>query len=109
MIGEVSDASGFFDAAGMQEISRTFQCSRCRCLSGRADSGKSKCAKEGRFIGTRKGIINPQKLSLKERGELIRKDPRYGVEREPRVFRAETARDALDENLSLRSDEDDMF
>ena len=35
-------------------------------------------AKKEHFIATRKGVLNPAKLSMEERNELIRKSPAYG-------------------------------
>ena len=34
--------------------------------------------KNPNFNGTRKGILDPSKLSIEERNELIRKEPAYG-------------------------------
>ena len=34
--------------------------------------------KKDNFIATRKGVLNPENLSLEERNELIQKNPAYG-------------------------------
>ena len=77
VIGEAKDAEGFFDAAGIEspglssapaigELLAT-QIAEKLCLTLKDD-----------FKATRKGIPNPETLSIEERNALIRKQPTYG-------------------------------
>ncbi|NNJ30236.1 NAD(P)/FAD-dependent oxidoreductase [Lacrimispora defluvii] len=78
VVGEVKDADGFFDAAGMESPGLSSAPAVGVYLAEQI-ALKANAKKKENFIETRKGIINPQKLSLEERGELIKKDPRYGT------------------------------
>ncbi|MGL6218800.1 MAG: (2Fe-2S)-binding protein, partial [Lacrimispora sphenoides] len=40
---------------------------------------KAKASNKENFKVTRKGILDPQKLSFEERAELIKKNPQYGT------------------------------
>lgn len=77
IIGEVSDANGFYDAAGMESPGLSSAPAVGIYLAEQI-AQKAKAKKKETFIENRKGILNPQTLSAKERGELIKKDPAYG-------------------------------
>ncbi len=77
VIGEVEDAPGFYDCAGIESPG----------LSSAPAIGESLSADIARRLGLalktdwvrqRKGILDPKKLSREERNELIRKQPAYG-------------------------------
>ena len=77
ILGEVEDAPGFIDCAGIESPGL----SSCPAIGKYiADLMKEKMGLElkDNFIAARKGILNPAKLSIEERNELIRKNPAYG-------------------------------
>lgn len=77
IIGEVEDAKGFIDCAGIESPGLT----SCPAIGEMvADILKEKMGleKKEHFIETRKGILDPNTLSKEEHAELIRKEPAYG-------------------------------
>lgn len=76
-IGEVKDAPGFIDCAGIESPGLTSSPAIGRMVADIA-AGILKPAKNQSFTGTRKGILRPGTLSLEERNELIKKQPAYG-------------------------------
>lgn len=77
IIGEVEDAKGFIDCAGIESPG----------LSSAPAIGKkvadivrnlTKAEPNPNFTGTRKGILNPQTLGKEERAALIKEKPEYG-------------------------------
>ena len=78
IVGEVSDAEGFFDAAGIESPGLT-SAPAIGIYIAELIADKAKTSKKPDFHGTRKGILNPQTLSSEEREALIEKDPRYGT------------------------------
>lgn len=77
IIGEADDAEGFIDCAGIESPGLT----SCPAIGEMvAEIVKEKLGLEEKedFIGTRKGILDPNTLSKEERAELIRKEPAYG-------------------------------
>ena len=77
IIGEVEDAKQFIDVAGIESPGLssapaigTMVADILRDQMGLADKVD--------FVATRKGILNPAELSLKERNELIQKNSAYG-------------------------------
>lgn len=77
IIGEVKDAKGFFDAAGIESPG----------LSSAPAIGVMVADMVGAYLGAdenedfipvRKGIINPQELSFEDRQALIKENPAYG-------------------------------
>lgn len=78
VVGEVKDADGFFDAAGMESPGLS-SAPAVGVYLAELIAKRFNVQKKEDFIETRKGIVNPQKLSLKERAELIKNDPRYGT------------------------------
>lgn len=77
LIGEVEDAKGFIDCAGIESPGLT-----CAPAIGEmiAQILKEKMNLEEKedFIATRKGILDPNTLSKEERIALIREKPEYG-------------------------------
>lgn len=77
ILGEVEDAPGFIDCAGIESPGL----SACPAIGKYiADLMKDKMGlkeKDG-FIATRKGILNPANLTLEERNKLIQENPAYG-------------------------------
>ena len=77
ILGEVEDAPGFIDCAGIESPGL----SSCPAIGKYiADIMKDKMnlKEKDEFIETRKGILNPAKLSLEERNKLIQENPAYG-------------------------------
>lgn len=77
IIKELEDAPGFVDCAGIESPGLT----SCPAI-GRmvASILKEKMGLEPNpdFVGTRKGILDPDTLTKEERAELIKKNPAYG-------------------------------
>lgn len=78
IIGEAPDAEGFFDASGIESPGLT-SAPTIGIHVAELVARKSKASRKESFCGTRKGILDPQKLSLSERAELIKENPRYGT------------------------------
>jgi glycerol-3-phosphate dehydrogenase len=78
ILGEVSDAAGFFDAAGIESPGLT-SAPAIGVYIADLVAEKAKASRKENFKATRKGILDPQKLSFEERAELIKKNPRYGT------------------------------
>ncbi|WP_124065770.1 NAD(P)/FAD-dependent oxidoreductase [Clostridium sp. E02] len=78
IVGEVVDAKGFFDAAGMESPGLSSAPAVGVWLAEKIAERTGARRKE-QVIETRKGPIDPRNLSFKEREELIKKDPRYGT------------------------------
>lgn len=77
LIGELEDAPGFIDCAGIESPGLT----SCPAVGERiADILKEKMGltKKENFISVRKGILKPETLSREERARLIRENPAYG-------------------------------
>lgn len=77
IIGEVSDAPGFIDCAGIESPGLTSAPAIGRLVASILQE-KAGWEENPDFCGERKGILNPQKLSVEERNELIRENPAYG-------------------------------
>ena len=77
IIGEVSDAPGFFDCAGIESPGLSSSPAIGEMVAGLL---KEKLGLSPRpdFVAKRKGIVNPQNLSFEERQALIRENPAYG-------------------------------
>ena len=77
IIGEVSDAPGFFDCAGIESPGLSSSPAIGEMV---ADLLKEKLHLSPRpdFVSKRKGIVNPFALPLEERQALIRENPAYG-------------------------------
>lgn len=78
VIGEVLDAPGFFDAAGIESPGLTSAPAIGVYLADLV-AKKAGAGKKTDFKETRKGITDPRKLTFEERARLIEEDPRYGT------------------------------
>ena len=78
VIGEISDAPGFFDAAGIESPGLSSAPAIGQWLAQKV-AEKLNAKKKEDWNGTRKGIVRPELLSKEERAELIRKNPAYGT------------------------------
>ena len=77
LIGELEDAKGFIDCAGIESPGLTSSPAIGEMV---ADILKEKMdlKKKENFIATRKGVLNPNTLSKEERIQLIKEKPEYG-------------------------------
>lgn len=78
VIGEAEDAPGFFDAAGIESPGLSCSPAIGRLVAGMVADKLAAKEKEN-FKETRKGIVNPAKLSEEERRKLLAEKPEYGV------------------------------
>lgn len=77
IIGEVEDAAGFVDCAGIESPGLTASPAIGLMVAGIVKDMLLLEENPG-FAGNRKGILNPQKLSKEEHRQLIRENPAYG-------------------------------
>ena len=77
LIGELEDAKGFVDCAGIESPGLT-SCPAIGEMVADILAEKMNLEKKDDFISTRKGILDPNTLSKEERAELIKKNPAYG-------------------------------
>ena len=77
IIGEVEGAEGFFDCAAIASPGLSAAPAIGKMLAELV-AGKLSLAKKDNFKATRKGIIDPKKLSIEERNDLIKSNPSYG-------------------------------
>lgn len=77
IIGEVEDAPHFIDCAGIESPGLTSSPAIGEYV-GQMMEEKMHPEKKEHWISKRKGILNPSKLSIEERNELIKKNPAYG-------------------------------
>lgn len=77
IIKELENAKGFIDCAGIESPGLTSSPAIGKMV---ADILKEKLNLEENpnFVGTRKGILDPNTLSLEERNQLIKEQPAYG-------------------------------
>ncbi len=77
IIGEVEGAPGFIDCAGIESPGLTSAPAIGKMVA-EILRDKMNLAPNPDFVGTRKGILNPETLSIEERNALIREKPAYG-------------------------------
>ena len=77
VIGEAEDAKGFVNAAGIESPGLS-SAPAIGEIVAEIVTGILPAEKNPNFVGTRKGILRPDTLSMEERNELIRKHPEYG-------------------------------
>ena len=77
LIGEVEDAKGFIDCAGIESPGLTSAPAIGEMIAQILKKKMNLEEKED-FIATRKGILDPNTLSKEERIALIREKPEYG-------------------------------
>ena len=77
IIQEVEDAPHFIDAAGIESPGLT-SCPAIGEMVGEMLREKMSLTPKDNWIAKRKGILNPQLLTMEERNALIQKEPAYG-------------------------------
>ena len=77
VIGEAEGAEGFFNAAGVESPGLSSAPAIGELLAGQI-AEKLSLSKKDNFKATRKGILNPEKLTMAERNALIKEQPAYG-------------------------------
>lgn len=77
VLGEVKEAAGFFDAAGIESPGLTSSPAIGRAIASEV-AEKLQAPKKANFKATRKGIVKAENLSFEERNELIKENPAYG-------------------------------
>lgn len=77
-IGEVEGAEMFYDCAGIESPGLTASPAIGKYL-GKMVADKLGMEPKEKFLSTRKGILNPQKLTIEERNQLIQEQPAYGT------------------------------
>ena len=77
IIEELKEAPGFVDCAGIESPGLTSS-PAIGCMVADIVKGILDLKENPDFVGTRKGVLNPEKLSMEERNELIKKQPAYG-------------------------------
>ncbi len=77
LIGEVEDAKGFIDCAGIESPGLTSAPAIGEYVAQLLNE-KLGLQEKKNFVARRKGILDPKTLSFQERNELIRSNPAYG-------------------------------
>nr|WP_294469351.1 NAD(P)/FAD-dependent oxidoreductase [uncultured Sellimonas sp.] len=77
IIGEVEDAEGFIDCAGIESPGLT-SCPAVGEMVAQILKENMGLQEKEEFISTRKGILDPNSLSKEEHAELIKREPAYG-------------------------------
>ena len=77
IIQEVEDAPHFIDVAGIESPGLT-SCPAIGEMVGEMLREKMSLTPKDNWIAKRKGILNPQTLTMEERNALIQKEPAYG-------------------------------
>lgn len=77
VLGEAEDVPGFFNALGIESPGLSSAPAIGEYIAALV-AEKLGAAENPSFNGRRKGILDPSKLSMKERNELIRREPAYG-------------------------------
>lgn len=77
VIGEVADAPGFFNAAGIESPGLSSAPAIGELLAEQI-AERLNLTKKDDFKATRKGILNPETLTVEERNALIKEQPAYG-------------------------------
>ena len=77
ILGEVEDAPGFIDCAGIESPGLSSCPAIGKYIAGILQEKMGLVVKEN-FVDNRKGILNPAALSMEERNKLIQENPAYG-------------------------------
>ena len=77
LIGEVEDAPGFFDCAGIESPGLSSSPAIGEMVAGLIRE-KLGLSPRPDFVPTRKGVVNPQALPFAERQALVKENPAYG-------------------------------
>lgn len=78
IIGEVEDAEGFIDCAGIESPGLT-SCPAIGEMVAEILKEKMGLEEKSDFVSGRKGILDPKTLSMEERNDLIKEHPAYGT------------------------------
>nr|WP_316622411.1 NAD(P)/FAD-dependent oxidoreductase [uncultured Ruminococcus sp.] len=78
VLGEPEDAENFYNCAGIESPGLSAAPAIGVYIAGLIRE-KLHLSEKGSFVAERKDILNPAKLSLEERNELIRREPAYGT------------------------------
>lgn len=77
IIEELEEAPGFVDCAGIESPGLTSS-PAIGCMVADIVKGILNLEKKADFVAGRKGILNPETLSMEERNALIKEQPAYG-------------------------------
>ena len=77
VIGELTEAPGFFDCAGIESPGLTSSPAIGKMVAELVSAKLALTKKDG-FIGTRKGILDPRALSHDDYAALAKENPAYG-------------------------------
>lgn len=77
IIRELPEAPGFVDCAGIESPGLTSS-PAIGCMVADIVKGILDLKENPDFVGTRRGILNPETLSVEERNALIKEQPAYG-------------------------------
>ena len=77
ILGEPDDAQGFFNCAGVESPGLSAAPAIGEYIAGMIAQQFS-LSEKADFIAKRRDILDPKKLGMKERNELIKKQPAYG-------------------------------
>ncbi len=77
LIGELPEAPGFIDCAGIESPGLT-SCPAIGEMVAEIVRDMLHLEENPDFVGTRKGILNPEDLTMEERNTLIKEQPAYG-------------------------------
>ncbi len=78
ILGEAGDAENFYDAAGIESPGLTSAPAVGVWMAEQLRESL-RLSENPEFVPNREGILNPAKLSVEERNELIRQQPEYGT------------------------------
>ena len=76
-IGEISDAPGFFDCAGIESPGLS-SAPAIGVMAAKQVAEKLSLARRNDFVAARKGILDPKSLPFAERQKLVAEQPAYG-------------------------------
>lgn len=77
VIGWANDAEGFYNAAGIESPGLS-SAPAIGVMAAKDIASKLSLEEDPSWNGKRKGIVNPSSMSIEERNELIKKEPKYG-------------------------------
>ncbi len=77
ILKEIEDAPAFFDCAGIESPGLTSAPAIGEYMAGLLEE-RFRWERKAEWKATRKGILDPKKLSIEERSRLIRENPAYG-------------------------------
>ena len=78
VVGEAADAPGFFDCAAIESPGLS-AAPAIGVFIAEQIKNKLQLSEKDNFIARRRDILNPNKLTIEERNELIRREPAYGT------------------------------